>query len=160
MIRLSKQAAADLEQIRLRLLEMLVPLADSLEGKDASSKPADDQVLREALWSAAKALDPVVRDTRVPAGVDLNREDEATQKALYDFVMWDHFTPRTLEDTGDFTVPQHTPEESSLRVFFEYGRWFVTWMNLEVDTSRPEAERRELFVVEKDEHGGVYLAEV
>lgn len=156
---LSQQDAAALERIRLSLLKMLVPLAESLEGKDDSSKPIDDQALLEALWSAANALDPVVRDARMPAGVDLNREDEAIRKALHDFVVWDHFTPRTLEDTCDFSVPRHTPEESSLRVFFEHGRWFVTWMNLEVDSSRPEAERRELFVVEKNE-GGVYLAEV
>jgi hypothetical protein len=47
-----------------------------------------------------------------------------------------------------------------LRVYFEHGRWFVTWLNLEEDTARPEAERRELLVFEKSESGELLLREV
>jgi len=153
------QQTAELERIRLRLIEMLAPLTQ--EGPSSeSSQAAGDQVLRQTLWSAAHALDPHLREEHMPAGVDLDRNDEGTQKILYDFVVFDYFTPRTLEDAGDISVPRHTPEECDLSVFFQYGRWFVTWLNPEVDNRQSEADRRELFVFEKDEKGQLYLDEV
>lgn len=155
---LSEQTATELEKIRLRMLEMLVPLVR--EGPSSESGDAAQQELREVLWSAAHSLYPLLRDYFIPAGVNLDQEDEATWKSLYDFVVWDYFTPRTLEDSGDINVPRHMPEECGLKVFFEYGRWFVTWLNLEEDSNQPEAIRRELFVFDKDKDGNLYLAEV
>lgn len=154
---LSEQTATELENIRLYMLEMLVALVR--EGP-AESADAAQQELREVLWSTAHSLYPLLRDHRIPAGVNLDRKDEGTREALYDFVVWDYFTPRTLEDNGDINVPRHTPEECGLQVFFEYGRWFVTWLNLEEDPGQPEAVRRELFVFDKDKDGNLYLAEV
>jgi len=75
-------------------------------------------------------------------------------------VVWEYFTPRALEDAGDFFVPDYTPEECGFRVFFEHGRWFVTWLKLEEDSSKPEAMRRELLVFEKEENGNLFLSEV
>ena len=146
---LTGRTAAELETIRLRLLEILASLGQ-----------AEASALRHSLWSAARALDLQLRETHMPAGIDLDQGDEATQDSLYDFVVWDYFSPRTLEDEGDISVPSHTPEQCGLSVFFEYGRWFVTWVNPEVDSGQPEAIRRELLVFEKDEKGELVLAEV
>ncbi len=152
---LPKETAAELEGLRSRLLEMLEPL----QSQDESS-PVDEQSLRYSLWSAVHALEPLLREEHAPVDLDLNQTDDATREILYDFVIWDYFTPHALEDSGDFTVPRYTPEECGLRIFFEHGRWFVTWLKLEKDTSQPESQRRELLVFEKDEDGHLVLAEV
>jgi hypothetical protein len=152
---LPEETAAELERIRLRLLEMLAPLQ-----RDEDSQDLDGQVLRQSLWSAVRALESLLREEHEPVDLDLHQNEEATRQILYDFVIWDYFTPRALEDSGDITVPRYTPEECGLRVFFEHGRWFVTWLQLEKDSSQPEAQRRELLVFEKDENGKLFLSEV
>jgi hypothetical protein len=161
---LSKETAAELERMRLRLLEMLAPLqpeGPSREIKAEGGSPdLDEEVLRQSLWTAVHALDQLLRDEHAPDDLDLDQNDEATKQILYDFVAWEYFTPHALEDSGDITVPRYTPEDSGLRVFFEYGRWFVTWLKLEQDSSQPEGERRELLVFEKDENGHLFLSEV
>ncbi|HEX5719408.1 MAG TPA: hypothetical protein VF179_24825 [Thermoanaerobaculia bacterium] len=160
---LPEETAAELEGMRTRLLEMLAPLqreGPSPEGKAEGSPDLDEQVLRQSLWSAVRALDPLLRDEHAPVGLDLDRNDEATRQILYDFVAWEYFTPHALEDTGDIHMPRYTPEEGGLRVFFEYGRWFVTWLKLEKESSQPEAQRRELLVFEKDQDGHLFLSEV
>lgn len=152
---LPKETAAELEAMRIRLLEMLVPLQ-----RDEASQDLDEQVLRQSLWSAVHELEPMLRDELAPVDLDLNQNEEAKRQILYDFVVWDYFTPHALEDSGEITVPCHTPEECGLRVYFEHGRWMVTWLRLELDSSQPEAERRELLVFDKDENGHLFLAEV
>jgi len=152
------ESAAELEGIRMRLLEMLSPL--DREKGDEGSQNLDEEVFRQALWSAVRALDPLLRDERALVHLDLDQDGEAIRKILYDFVVWEYFTPRALEDAGDFCVPNYTPEECGLRVLFEHGRWFVTWLKLEKDSSQPEAQRRQLLVFEKDEDGHLVLAEV
>jgi hypothetical protein len=157
---LPEETAAELERMRFRLLEMLAPLQREGPSPESSSPDLDEQVLRQSLWSAVHALDLLLRDEHAPADLDLDRKDEATRQILYGFVAWEYFTPHALEDAGDITVPRYTSEESGLRVFFEYGRWFVTWLKLEMDSSQPEGERRELLVFEKDENGRLFLSEV
>ena len=151
---LPEEIAAELEAMRKRLLEMLAPLQ-----RDEDAQDLDEQVLRQSLWSAARGLDLALSVEHEPVDLDLHQNDEATRRILYDFVIWDYFTPRALEDAGDITVPRYTPEESGLRVFFEH-RWFVTWLKLEKDSSQPEAKRRELLVFDKDENGFLFLADV
>jgi hypothetical protein len=152
---LPEETAAELEAMRRRLLEMLAPLQ-----RDEDAQDLDEQVLRQSLWSAIRGLESVLRDEHEPAALDLHQNDEATRRILYDFVIWDYFTPRALDDPGDITVPRYTPEECGLRVFFEHGRWFVTWLELEKDNSQPEAKRRELLVFDKDQDGHLFLADV
>jgi hypothetical protein len=152
---LPAETAAELEAMRRRLLEMLAPLQG-----DEDLQDLDEQVLRQSLWSAVRGLEALLREEHEPADLDLHQNDEATRRILYDFVIWDHFTPRALDDAGDITVPRYTPEECGLRVFFEHGRWFVTWLQLEKDSSQPEAKRRELLVFDKDEDGHLFLSEV
>jgi hypothetical protein len=158
---LTEETAAELEGMRMRLLEMLAPLqreGPSPEGKEED--PQDEQVLRQALWSAVRGLEPVLREEHAPVDLDLDQNDEATQRILYGFAVWEYFIPHALEDSGDITVPRYTPEECGLRVFFEHGRWFVTWLKLETDSSQPESSRRELLVFEKDKGGFLVFAEV
>jgi hypothetical protein len=102
----------------------------------------------------------VLREEHAPVDLDLDQNDEATQRILYGFAVWEYFIPHALEDSGDITVPRYTPEECGLRVFFEHGRWFVTWLKLETDSSQPESSRRELLVFEKDKGGFLVFAEV
>lgn len=154
---LTDQTAAELEGMRQRLLEMLVPLAQE---RQEGSMPTEDEDLRQALWSAAHALYPLLRDRHVADGIDLNQKDEATGQLLYRFVVFDYFTPRTIEDVGDISVPRHTPEECGLHVFFNYGRWFVTWLYPDRDSSQPEAVRHALFVFDKDANGTLYLTDI
>ena len=120
---LPEENAAELEGMRRRLLEMLLPLQ-----RDEDSQDLDEQVLRQSLWSAVRGLESLLCQEHEPADLDLHQNDEATRRILYDFVIWDYFTPRALDDPGDITVPRYTPEECGLRVFFEHGRWFVTWL--------------------------------
>ena len=152
---LPTEFAAELEAMRMRLLGMLAPLQ-----RDEDAQDLDEQVLRQSLWSAARGLDLALSAEHEPADLDLHQNDEATRRILYDFVIWDYFTPRALEDSGDITVPRYTPEECGLRVYFEHGRWFVTWLQIEKASSQPEAERRELLVFDKDENGFLFLADV
>jgi hypothetical protein len=152
---LPEKTAAELEGMRTRLLEMLVPLQRAEDSQDL-----DEQVMRQSLWSAVRGLESLLREEHTPVDLDLNQNDEATRQILYDFVVWDYFTPHALDDSGDITVPRYTPEEGGLRVYFEHGRWFVTWLKLEKDSSQPEAKRRELLVFDKDENGHLFLSEV
>jgi hypothetical protein len=157
------ETAAELEGMRLRLLEMLAPLQrekPSPETTGESSPDLDEEVLRQSLWSAIHALEPLLREEHAPVDLDLDQNDDGTRNILFDFVIWDYFTPHALEDSGDITVPRYTPEECGLRIFFEHGRWFVTWLKLEKEISQPEAQRRELLVFEKDEDGHLFLSEV
>lgn len=152
---LPKETAAELEAMRMRLLEMLAPLQRAGDSQDP-----DVQVFRQSLWSAVRGLEALLREEHEPVDLDLHRHDEATRLILYDRVIWGYFIPRALDDPGDITVPRYTPEECGLSVYFEHGRWFVTWLQLEKDASQPEAERRELLVFEKDKDGFLVLAEV
>ena len=156
---LSEETAAELEGMRTRLLEMLAPL-QSDGPSPGGSQDLDAQAVRQSLWSAVRGLEPLLREEHAPLDLDLHQDDETTRQILYDFVAWEYFTPHALEDSGDITVPRYTPEECGLRVFFEYGRWFVTWLRLEEDSGQPEARRRELLVFEKDKDGLLVLSEV
>lgn len=147
---LPEEIRPELEAMRLRLLEMLVPL----------QRPEGEESLRRGLWAAVRELESLLRDAGVPADLDLTRDDPATRQILLEHVTWEYFQPHALEDPGDIDVPTYTPEECGLRVFFDHGRWFVTWLKLEEDMSQAEAKTRELLVFEKDRHGRLVFAEV
>lgn len=153
---LPEEIRPELEAMRLRLLELLVPLQrrEGEKGRD------DDESLRRGLWAAARGLEALLRDAGVPADLDLTRDDPATRQILLEHVTWEYFLPHALEDPGDVDVPAYTPEECGLRVFFDHGRWFVSWMKLEEDMSRPEAMTRELLVFDRDRHGRLVFTEV
>jgi hypothetical protein len=153
------QLRGELAETRQRLFERLVPLA-------VSDLPPTDQSeqahLRRTLWSCVRELDSLLDEpaAEAEAAVDLTSGDEATQRILYARVLKDYFLPLLLDDAGCVSIPPYTPEQAGLRVYFEHGRWFVTWMKLEEDKARPESERRELLVFEKNESGALLLREV
>lgn len=62
----------------------------------------------------------------------------------------DNFTPRQLDGAEDLWTPPYTAEQAGLDVFWSQGRWFATWLKLEEPDDLPEAERRELLLLEED----------
>ena len=155
---MTSEIREELEAVRRRFLELLVPLQTSEGASRAAS--SEEERLRRALWAAVKELDPLLAEAQVPPDLDLTKADPATQRILHDFVVREYFSPHLLDDPGDVHVPRHTPEECELEVFFQLGRWFVTWMKLEEDMNRPEAQSRELLVFEKDKDNRFVFTEV
>jgi len=148
----------ELEAVRHRFLKLLVPL-QTPEGT-GSAGSTEQERLRRALWTAVREIDPLLTEAQVPPDIDLTKDDPATQRLLHDFVVREYFSLHLLDDPGDVHVPAHTPEDCELRVFFQYGRWFVTWMKLEESMNRPEALTRELLVFEKGQDNRFVFTEV
>jgi hypothetical protein len=148
----------ELDAVRLRFLKLLEPL-QTPEGASRNTS-LDPERLRRALWAAVKGLDPLLTEAQVPPDLDLTKDDPATQGILYDFVVREYFSLHLLDDPGDIHVPGYTPEECELQVFFQLGRWFVSWRKLEEDRNRPEALTRELLVFAKDKDNRFVFTEV
>jgi hypothetical protein len=154
----TREIREELEAVRSRFLNLLA----SLQPPAGASReaPSDQESLRRALWAAVQELDPLLAEAQVPQDLDLTKDDPATQRILYDFVVREYFSPHLLDDPGDIHVPEHTPEECELRVFFQLGRWFVSWMKLEENMNRPEALTRELLVFDRDKDNWFVFTEV
>jgi hypothetical protein len=152
---LTDEIRDELEKMRGRLMELLI----SLEPRGEANRGRDP--FRTSLWQAVRSLDPLLSEARLPKDLDLTKDDSTTQQLLYAFVAREQFSARPLDDEGDIYVPQHTPEQCNVRVFFQYGRWFVTWTKLEEDMDRPEALTQELLRFERnDRTGRLVLTEV
>ena len=147
----------ELETVRQRFLELLVPL-QTAEGEGGDT-PSDAERLRLGLWTAVKAIDPLLAEAQAPPDLDLTWDDADTQQILREVVVREYFSLHLLDDPGDVHVPAHTPEACDLRVSFLYGRWFVTWLKLE-GAPRTEREVRVLLVFEKDQDGRLVFTEV
>jgi hypothetical protein len=88
--------------------------------------------------------------------IDLRQSDDATRQALHELVKKDNFLGEQTGD-GDAWVPPYTAEDAQLRVFHLHGRWFATWLKLEEPGEAPEAERRELLLLEESEENPGFL---
>ena len=154
---LSNEIRDELSGMRRRFLEMLVPLQIPEEVRDPGS---EEELLRRTLWGAVRELDKLLNEGQLPGDLDLTANAPRAQQLLYALVVRDHFSVKLLEDEGDIDVPRHTPEECGLEVFFKYGRWFVTWLKLEEDMSRPEALSRELLRIDRGSEGQLVFTEV
>jgi hypothetical protein len=86
------------------------------------------------------------------ARLDFSVYSEATQRALYDLVAAENFRRTELEPPGETWVAPYTAEQAGLEVVWAWGRWFATWWKLELPESLPEAERREILVLEENRH--------
>jgi hypothetical protein len=149
------EALNDLAAVRQKLFTTLVSLGtEDLLGAEANGFEGN---LRRALWHCVRELDPLL-----PAApdVDLTLGDATTQQVLYGYVLREYLSPHLLEDPGDVFIPDYDADQAHLRVFFEHGRWFVTWIKLEEPADRPEALRRELLVFEKGDDGALRFREV
>jgi hypothetical protein len=142
----------ELERMRTTLINLL-----------ASPQPSDaiPERLRKPIWAAARELDFVLDELHIPRSLDLQKgDDPETRQILHDFVVWRYFTPHPVDDPGDISLPAFTPEEGRLSVFYQHGRWFVTWLKLDEDMKRPENDSRELLVIAKEQDGRIVFAEV
>jgi len=153
---ISTEIRDELETMRERLFELLV----SLQPHEEANRDPDQDRLRKSLWRAVQALDPLLSEAQSVKGLDFTKDDPATRQLLYAFVVRSYFSANLLDDEGDIYVPQHTPEECGLRVFFQYGRWFVTWTKLEEDMDRPEALTQELLRFDRDINGDLVFTGV
>lgn len=109
--------------------------------------PAMRDLLAAAAYRSTSA--PVARGGQIPPGLDLRSESEATRQALYALVVKDNFGPAEGAEPDQWRAP-YGPQEAGLEVYFHRGRWFTTWLKLEEPEDLPEAERRELLVLEED----------
>lgn len=155
---LSQETRDELDAMRRRLLERLVPL--QTPESDPGDPAGEQERWRRALWRAARELDSLLGEPSLFADLDLTKDDPAVQERLYELVVQERFSLRLLVDEGDIDIPLYTPEECGLHVFFQYGRWFVTWLKLEEDMSRPEALSRELLRFERDANGQLVFTQV
>jgi hypothetical protein len=151
-ISMPQEKQAELERMRTALVEMLAPPQASAEVPERLRKP---------IWAAARELDFALDELHIPRSLNLEKgDDPATRQILHDFVVWRYFTPHPVDDPGDIFLPAFAPEEGRLSVFYQHGRWFVTWLKLDEDMSRPENNSRELLVISKEEDGRIVFAEV
>jgi len=90
-----------------------------------------------------------------PKRIDLSTYTEPTRRAVYDAVVamffsstLEEITPAQADSENHATIA-YSPDEAGLKVYYELGRWIVTWMRLEVSADIPEEFRRELLLVEE-----------
>ena len=140
-----REIVAELQGSRNRLFEMLKPRATAREGDEPTP-------LQLVLWKSIRDLDAVTEYLGGTAAeaLDLTRNDEEMRELLYDLVVEDCFSPQALDDPGDVFIPPYSPEQAGLKVYFEHGRWFATWLKLEEPEDRPASERHELLLLEQD----------
>jgi hypothetical protein len=178
-----RTAVKDLEAIRgslVRLHEILPASLQEVSPADLNSEPdvltelrsVIACVNRDFLEPAARHLLAAVEDPsagrsttkggKLPAGLDLRSDSEETRQALYDLVVRDNFIPWPDRDPDDQWIPPYTPEQARLKIFFDHGRWFATWLKLEEPADLPDAKRRELLVLTEapDEPGRLIYREV
>jgi hypothetical protein len=144
---------AELEELRAHCIKILVRSQENGLPIVVS--------LRQHLWNTARELDSLLDNLHIPVNLDLEKgDDPSTAQTLYDFVVWRYFTPHPADDPCDIVAPDFTPEEGKLDVFYQLGRWFVTWIKLGEDTKRPESAARQLLVITREEDGRIIFNEV
>ncbi|HSS76991.1 MAG TPA: hypothetical protein VLV54_09620 [Thermoanaerobaculia bacterium] len=110
-----------------------------------------DPLIDHLLTVAEYQPDQVEADSPSIAHLDLSVFSEGTQRALYELVVADNFR-QTESAPGEGSVPQYTAEQAGLEVVWAWGRWFATWWKLELPDTLPEAERREILVLQENPH--------
>jgi len=154
-----RAAGADLKAIRHRLVGIQASIPPSAQETSRGDLEGDLDVATEMRTVIANdlqdCLDPLIDDILTAAeyqpepvedgspsiaDLDLSVFSEATRQRLYEVVVADNFRqPESAEQAG-------------LEVVFAWGRWFATWMKLELPDSLPEAERREILVLVENPH--------
>jgi hypothetical protein len=115
----------------------------------------EDMAVRHVHWQNVLDLDAKVRQEHY-SKVDLSQVDVSMEEVLYACVVLDHFTMRPLAEPGKvITPPLYSPAQAGLRVFFERGSWYATWIRLEEPAFQPDSVRRQLLVIEMDSAGGI-----
>jgi len=169
-----RSAAEDLQSIRYRMLGVhrsIPPSPREISKGDLEGEMDVETEIRNVIACGIQdGLDPLIDDwlsvasyqpeRREAAGnteggspsiahLDLSVFSEETRLALYDLVVAENFSRTALEPPGEEWVPPYTAEQAGLEVVFTWGLWFATWWNLELPQDLPEAERREILVLEE-----------
>jgi hypothetical protein len=94
--------------------------------------------------------------------LDLTRYTEATRRDVYARVVAIQFTEIETADDPENTYPVYDPDDSGLVVFYVFGRWFATWVDLDAEPDDPEDRWRELVRIESAPNSpeGIILYEV
>ena len=118
----------------------------------------EEERLRLSLVKATAALDAFLSSP--PTSLNLTSQSAETESAIYDYLTRTQFSCRLLDEDGNIHTPAHSAEECELAVYFQYGRWFATWIKPEVDPGQPETSRRELLRFETDGAGRLAATKV
>jgi hypothetical protein len=115
----------------------------------------EDMAVRHVHWQNVLDLDAKVRQEH-HSKVDLSQIDSGMEALLYGCVVLDHFTMLPLADPGKvLTPPLYSAAQAGLRIFFERGSWYATWIKLEEPLFQPDSVRRQLLVIEQSEDGAL-----
>jgi hypothetical protein len=134
---------------------VLVAAAVSSFWETYGEENPEDTAHRCFHWHNVVVLHAKVRQQHY-SRVDLSRVGRKMEELLYSCVVLDHFTPRPLAEPGQvISPPLYTAEQAGLRVFFERGAWWATWIKLEEPFFQPDSVRRQLFVIEQGEDGAL-----
>jgi hypothetical protein len=118
----------------------------------------EEERLRLSLVKAIGELDAFLSSP--PVGLNLTSQSEETESAIYAYLKRTQFSTRLLDGDGNIYIPTHSAEDCELAVYFQYGRWFATWIKPEVDPGQPETLRRELLRFETDGSGRLAATKV
>jgi hypothetical protein len=114
-----------------------------------------DMAARHVHWRKVRDLYAEVRREH-DSKVDLSQVDSGMEEVLYGCVVLDHFTIRPLAEPGEvITPPLYSAAQAGLRVFFERGSWYATWIKLEEPAFQPDSVRRQLLVIEQSADGAL-----
>ena len=173
-----RSAGRDLLSIRYRLLGVrasILPTSQEILKGDLTGDMDVETKLRIVIdCNLQDHLDPLIEgifngasdqpETREAvtealsvAHLDFSVFSEETRRRLYEVVATENFGP-TDQEPGEETVPQYTAEQAGLEVIFVWGRWFATWWKLELPETLPEAERREILVLQESHNPPGMLA--
>jgi hypothetical protein len=168
-------AAGEIETLCLRLLALhdcLPVTAQESDLEDLSQDTPSATVKRSAIQNVVtNFLRPAAEDLRAAATYkrppawrtwDLSVYSKEMERRLYDFVAEQSFGARGGPNPDDTWVPQATPEQAQLRVWFEYGRWWAAFRKLNVPESAPEEERWEVLRLDENEQkpGTLFTQEI
>ena len=165
-----RESARELQKVREQLLELKrqTPHPERPDEEHDTDPDPFSEMSAVIECGLHDCLDPLIRDLLAAAAyqakaprpgrplreIDLGKADEATRQALQELVKKDNFLP----DGEDAWVPPYSAEEAQLQVFRLHARWFATWLKLEEPGGVPEAQRRELLLLEESaEQPGVLI---
>jgi len=180
-----RAVALELAALRSRLSRLQEgippsPAETSLEDLDQDPDVATE--LRAVLGHVVRGgLDPLIRDLTDAAayeptaagGRDLSLEEEVvtfdleidnepTRRALYALAVRDNFTAIQSDDypRRDVILPRYSAKEAGLQVARLGGRWFATWVKLEMPEDAPSRERHEILLLEEETPGHITYREI
>jgi hypothetical protein len=104
---------------------------------------------------------PSLPDGTPPPAPNLNSDTEQTRRTLYDLVVLMQVSPVEDAEPGEWSGPTYTPDESGLKIFHVFGRWFATWTDMDEPSLPPERQQELVRIVaDPSSRFGIVLEEV